>query len=53
MAHSQLKKLKIMIETQTLELLVKDVKSPVLNVFNEQKEIIDKGQKEIKKMLHK
>lgn len=37
-------------ETHSLELLVKDVKSTVLNVYNELKETIDRKLKEIRKI---
>lgn len=38
-------------EAQELELLVKDVTSTVLNVFDELKETMDKELKEISKMM--
>lgn len=38
-------------EAQTLELLVKDVKSTVLNMYHELKETIDRKLKEIRKII--
>lgn len=40
-------------EDQILELLVKDIMSNALNMFNELKEIMDEKLKEIKKMMYK
>lgn len=39
-------------EVQTLELLVKDVKSTVLNMFSKQRETVNKELKEIRAAVH-
>lgn len=39
-------------ETQTLEVLVKDVKSTVLTMYNKLKETIDRKLKEIRKIIY-
>lgn len=40
-------------EIQAFEILVKDIKTTILNMFNELKDITDKKLKEIRKMIYK